>query len=135
MTIDPRAGVPLRIQLASILRERIRRGELAPGQAAPSGPQLADDFGVSRYTADRALDLLASEGLVERVTGIGTIVRAGIAPAEVVWIGPGARVSARMPTGTERGGLPPGVPVLVIETPGGATQVLAADRTVAEVRS
>jgi len=129
--IDRRSGVPLRLQLASIFRERIRSGQLPPGAQTPSGPALADEYVVSRYTADRALDLLASEGLVRRVAGQGTIVVGGVPAREVVEVPPGCKVTARLPGAEEHELLiPPGVPVLVISYPGGAEQVYPADRVI-----
>lgn len=123
--------MPLRVQLAAILREMIRSGQLSPGTPTPSGPALANEFGVSRYTADRALDLLASEGLVQRVAGIGTIVTCAVPATEVIQILPGTKVTARLPSSDEDFmALPPGVPVLVIESPGAEKRVAAADRTV-----
>lgn len=135
MTVDPRAGIPLRIQLAGLLRQKIRTGELSPGQPTPSGPALADEYKVSRYTADRALDMLAAEGLVQRVSGIGTIITATGPAEEIVDAPPGAEIRARMPSAAERAsaGLPPGVPVLELGIPGQPPGVHAADRTVIRV--
>lgn len=128
--IDLASVVPRRVQLAALLRERIRSGALPPGAAVPSGPALADRYGISRYTADRALDLLASEGLVRRVAGVGTIVTAAGQPAAVIDVGPGARITARLPGAGEAAlSLPPGVAVLVIEQDG-QTTVAPGDRTV-----
>lgn len=135
VTVDPRAGIPKRLQLAAIIRERIRSGELPPGSTVPSGPALSDDYGVSRYTADRALDLLASEGLVQRISGVGTIVTDSGPGHTEITAPPGASITARMPAAAERQqlGMPPGVPVLVIEAPDGTGGIHAADRTVIRV--
>jgi GntR family histidine utilization transcriptional repressor len=48
-------------------QERWRTGELMPSEAA-----LVAQFGVSRMTVNRALRELQSEGLVDRVQGVGT---------------------------------------------------------------
>ena len=126
--IDRRAGVGLRLQLAALVREKIRSGALPAGSLTPSGPALADEYGVSRYTADRALDLLAAEGLVRRVAGQGTIVVGAVAARQVIEVPAGARVSARLPGAAEAGMLiPPGVPVLVVTGPGGAQAAYPAD--------
>jgi DNA-binding GntR family transcriptional regulator len=61
-------------QLAAVLRERIRGGELAPGQRMPSEKDLHDEFGLARETVRRALAILRSEGLVEVRHGHGTFV-------------------------------------------------------------
>jgi GntR family transcriptional regulator len=76
MAIDPTDPRPPYIQLADGLRERIRTGELTPGQPVPSVRSLAGDYGVTTVTANRALDLLRSEGLVDTRPGLGTFVRA-----------------------------------------------------------
>jgi GntR family transcriptional regulator len=75
MAIDPTDPRPPYVQLADGLRERIRTGELAPGQPVPSVRSLAADYGVTTVTANRALDMLRSEGLVDTQPGRGTFVR------------------------------------------------------------
>lgn len=134
MTVDPRTGIPLRAQLAGLLREKIRSGELPPGSPTPSGPALADEYRVSRYTADRALDLLASEGLVQRISGVGTVVVSAGPPQAIITVPAGNEIRARMPAAGERArlGLPAGVPVLVVTDPGSgaAPAVYGGDRTI-----
>ena len=61
-----------------MLRERIALGEFAVGQRLPSEPALAAGHGVSRVTVRRALDRLASDGLVVRRVGAGTFVTDGM---------------------------------------------------------
>lgn len=63
-------------QLATVLRKRIRDGELPPGQRMPSEKDLHDEFGLARETVRRALALLRQEGLVEVRQGHGTFVAA-----------------------------------------------------------
>lgn len=65
---------PLYHQMFSLLRDRILNGEIPRGARIPTEFDLADGFGVSRITAKRALDELATEGLVERRRGKGTHV-------------------------------------------------------------
>jgi GntR family transcriptional regulator len=63
-------------EIAAQLRERIRTGELAPGDRLPTMDALAEGHGVSRQTARQALNQLKSEGLVEYRGGrAGTVVR------------------------------------------------------------
>jgi GntR family transcriptional regulator len=66
--------MPLYHRLYVILRDRIASGRYAEGTVLPSEFELTEVFGVSRITAKRALDELATEGLVERVRGRGTTV-------------------------------------------------------------
>jgi GntR family histidine utilization transcriptional repressor len=54
------------------LRDELGRGRWLPGQPMPSDAELVAQFGVSRMTVTRALNELRSEGLIERVQGVGT---------------------------------------------------------------
>ena len=64
----------LRHQLAQELRDRIRSGELAPGDKLPSEPELAADRAVSRSSIRAAITVLEEEGLISRRHGSGTYV-------------------------------------------------------------
>ncbi|WP_275559600.1 GntR family transcriptional regulator [Streptomyces sp. 5-6(2022)] len=48
--------------VAAELRTAIDAGDYAPGQQLPSGPKLAERFGVHRGTVYKALETLATEG-------------------------------------------------------------------------
>jgi DNA-binding FadR family transcriptional regulator len=52
-------------QVADQLRQRIAAGSYAAGSTLPSEPELADQFGVSRVTINRAIQMLRAEGLVK----------------------------------------------------------------------
>src|SRR5690606_15762165 len=69
-----KSPLPLYHRLYVILRERIVNGDYHAGDLLPSEADLMSDFGVSRITVKRALDDLASEGLLERSRGRGTMV-------------------------------------------------------------
>lgn len=58
------------------VREYVRSliAEADPGSAAPSERELVARFGVARMTVRQALDVLVTEGLLERVPGRGTFV-------------------------------------------------------------
>ena len=62
-------------RVADVLRERIVSGDLAPGDRLPSQEALSEQFDVSRIVAREALDLLESEGLIDRVQRLGAFVR------------------------------------------------------------
>lgn len=66
------AQQPLYLQIARGLRERI--AELGPGARIPSEPQLAREWGVSRFTVTKAIEQLVEEGLVTRRQGSGSFV-------------------------------------------------------------
>ena len=71
---DPASPTPLYHQLYSMLRDCIHSGILEHGARMPSEKELSTTFNVSRITARRALDDLASESLVARQRGRGTFV-------------------------------------------------------------
>jgi GntR family transcriptional regulator len=76
MTLNPADPRPLYQQLASVLREQIRAGELPPGARIPTEAQLADRYDASRNTIRLALDVLRNEGLITSRQGRGNFVRA-----------------------------------------------------------
>jgi DNA-binding GntR family transcriptional regulator len=63
-------------RVAAVLRSRIVSGELPVGALLPSGKQLGADFGVATATAQRAVALLQSWGLVRVSRGRRPIVLA-----------------------------------------------------------
>jgi GntR family transcriptional regulator len=63
---------PLYLQIADQLREEI--GLLDRGARIPSEPQLAKDWGVSRFTVAKAVEQLVDEGLITRRQGSGSFV-------------------------------------------------------------
>jgi GntR family transcriptional regulator len=64
--------VPRYYEIEQVLRARI--AALSPGDGLPSDTALCAEFGVSRMTARQAVQVLAQEGLVERIRGRGTFV-------------------------------------------------------------
>ena len=72
MTVDPELPEPLYQQVAAILRERIASGELAA--RIPSLKTIAETYGVSHVTAEKAMNLLRDEGLIVVVIGRGAYV-------------------------------------------------------------
>ena len=74
MIVDHAAPEPPYAQLAQILRERIRSGELPPRSLVPSLHQLAAEHQVAVKTVQKAIAVLKAEGLVFAVNGRGTYV-------------------------------------------------------------
>lgn len=70
--IPPRQRVHKYVQVRDYVRTLIEA--LPPGSPAPSERELVIRFGVARMTVRHALDALASEGLLERIPGRGTVV-------------------------------------------------------------
>ncbi len=80
--LDKRLPTPLYHQIYFLLREQILGGVYGDNELVPTEHELTRRFGVSRITAKRALDELASEGLVVRRRGKGTTVASRVpAPA------------------------------------------------------
>lgn len=75
MGLDHGAPEPLYQQLADLIRQRIRSGELAPRSAIPSITDLAAEHDLAVVTVRRAVAVLVAEGLVHTVPGKGTYVR------------------------------------------------------------
>lgn len=73
MTVDPDEPTPLYEQVAAILRGRIGSGDLTG--RVPSIMAIAQEFGVAKGTAERALAILRDEGLITVVIGRGAFVK------------------------------------------------------------
>jgi GntR family transcriptional regulator len=73
-SLSPDSPTPLYHQLYSLLKTRILNGTFSYGDRLPTEEQLSLAFNVSRITAKRAMDELASAGLVARQRGRGTHV-------------------------------------------------------------
>ncbi len=74
-------GVEIKLSTANLyervgedLLNRIRRGDFRPGEMLPTEKELCLQYGVSRITIRRAVAELASQFLVVRKRGIGTVV-------------------------------------------------------------
>lgn len=117
-------------QLADLLRRQVLSGAFGTG-ALPHEDRIAAEYGASRNTVRQALDLLRGEALVERVPGLGTVVRCAKVPhgldrlmglAETLHqhgrvtneVRTAAPVSAPAPV-AHRLGLPSGAEVLYVE--------------------
>ena len=73
--VDHMDPTPLYTQLANILREMIKSGELQPRVPLPSESYLQQEQGVSRGTVRTAVAILREEGLVVTIGGRGTFVK------------------------------------------------------------
>ncbi|MEU6406336.1 GntR family transcriptional regulator [Streptomyces sp. NPDC046985] len=61
--------------IADDLRQRIRAGELKPGERLPAETKLVDQYRKSLPTVRQALGVLQAEGLIEKQHGRGNAVR------------------------------------------------------------
>lgn len=75
---------PIYSQVASLLRQGVRNGELAPGAKLPKELDLARSLGVSRIPVRHALAILEREGLVRRHHGRGTFIADDAHKSEVL---------------------------------------------------
>ncbi|HXG58385.1 MAG TPA: PLP-dependent aminotransferase family protein [Thermoanaerobaculia bacterium] len=77
--LDRSARPTLQDQLARQIRDRIRSGELAPGDMLPSTRDLAAELNISRNTAVYAYERLISEGFLQSEPRAGVFVTPSIA--------------------------------------------------------
>ncbi|MFD5673698.1 GntR family transcriptional regulator [Streptomyces sp. NPDC127040] len=68
------SGLPPYKRIAEQIIERIRSGELQPGDRVPSVAEIMRDENVSRATAARVPGVLRAEGWAKATPGVGTIV-------------------------------------------------------------
>lgn len=73
MKIDPDSPEHPYVQLAGLLRDRIKEGQVGP--RVPSIMELAEETSLSAATVKRALKLLRDEGVIFSVPGRGTFVK------------------------------------------------------------
>ncbi len=66
--------VPRYFRIAEALRDRITRGDLAPGTRLDNQRKLAHGFGVTLMTLRQALEVLERDNLISRHHGLGTFV-------------------------------------------------------------
>jgi GntR family transcriptional regulator len=74
VSIDPLGEIPVYLQLAGILRDRIKSGELQPNRPLPSLVTLQQEYAVARGTAAKAVRVLVEEKRVRIVPGRGAYV-------------------------------------------------------------
>ena len=75
--VQPRAEVPVRLQLGSILSAEIESGRYSTGSRLPSERQLAVTYRTSRTSVRQALADLEERGVLVRTAGKGTFVSRG----------------------------------------------------------
>ncbi|KAB8183437.1 GntR family transcriptional regulator [Microbispora catharanthi] len=75
--LDRDGPVPVYKQIADLIQEQIRRGELVEGDAIPSEAEMEAEYRVARPTARRVTRELRDLGLVHTLQGVGTFVGDG----------------------------------------------------------
>ncbi|MGF1497980.1 MAG: phosphonate metabolism transcriptional regulator PhnF [Elainellaceae cyanobacterium] len=66
--------LPIYVQIANDLRQKIQGGVYQAGDKLPSQKQLGAQFGVNRHTVRQAFDLLKDEGLLRVDKGLGAFI-------------------------------------------------------------
>jgi len=69
-----RSRVPLYLQVASVMRQRINSARWVEGERISTLEELEQEFGVARVTIRQAIELLRVEGLLQAQQGRGTFV-------------------------------------------------------------
>jgi DNA-binding GntR family transcriptional regulator len=62
-------------QLAAILRQQIKSGELKSGDRIPSLVTLSQEHGIAVVTVQKSMKILRDENLIETVAGYGSFVK------------------------------------------------------------
>lgn len=76
LTVDPRSGVPIYLQIIEQVKRSVALGVLGGGEQLPTVKQLALDLTVNPNTISRAYRELEREGVIETSVGRGSFVRA-----------------------------------------------------------
>jgi GntR family transcriptional regulator len=69
-----RSRIPLYVQVASVMRQRIDNGIWGQGERISTLEELEVEFSVARVTIRQAIELLRDEGLLDAQQGRGTFV-------------------------------------------------------------
>ena len=81
LTVDPRSGVPIYLQIIEQVKRSVALGVLAPGEQLPTVKQLALDLTVNPNTVAKAYRELERDEIIETSPGRGSFVRANGAAA------------------------------------------------------
>ena len=76
LTVDPRSGVPIYLQIIEQVKRSVALGVLQAGEQLPTVKQLAIDLTVNPNTVARAYRELEREQVIETAPGRGSFVRA-----------------------------------------------------------
>lgn len=74
MKFQPVEHTNISVQIAEQIRSSILAGDFSPGEKLPPAWKLAKSFGVSLPSVRKALNILASAGVVMSYHGCGTVV-------------------------------------------------------------
>ncbi|MDQ2866174.1 MAG: GntR family transcriptional regulator [Candidatus Eremiobacteraeota bacterium] len=75
LTVDPRSGVPLYLQVIEQIKRSVALGILCAGEQLPTVKQLALDLTINPNTVAKAYKELERDGVIETAAGKGSFVR------------------------------------------------------------
>jgi GntR family transcriptional regulator len=75
LTVDPRSGVPIYLQVIEQVKRSVAVGVLAAGEQLPTVKQLALDLTINPNTVAKAYRELERDGVIETAPGRGSFVR------------------------------------------------------------
>lgn len=76
MTVDPRSGVPIYLQVIEQVKRSVAIGVLMAGEQLPTVKQLALDLTINPNTVAKAYRELERDGVIETSPGRGSFVKA-----------------------------------------------------------
>lgn len=76
LTVDPRSGVPIYLQIIEQVKRSVALGILQAGEQLPTVKQLALDLTINPNTVARAYRDLERDSVIETAPGRGSFVRA-----------------------------------------------------------
>ena len=76
LTVDPRSGVPIYLQIIEQVKRSVALGILQSGEQLPTVKQLALDLTINPNTVARAYRDLERDSVIETAPGRGSFVRA-----------------------------------------------------------
>jgi GntR family transcriptional regulator len=75
LTVDPRSGVPIYLQVIEQIKRSVALGILQAGEQLPTVKQLAVDLTINPNTVAKAYRDLERDGVIETAPGRGSFVR------------------------------------------------------------
>lgn len=82
LTVDPRSGVPIYLQIIEQVKRSVALGILQAGEQLPTVKQLALDLTINPNTVARAYRDLERDSVIETAPGRGSFVRAADGSAD-----------------------------------------------------
>ena len=74
LSVDPRSGVPIYLQVVEEVRHALEVGSLRAGERLPTVRALAEELKIAPNTVVKAYNELQRMGLIEGRPGAGTVV-------------------------------------------------------------